>query len=39
MLASNVGGLHWGLLMELDFNSWKIDLVFGTFVLDNGKYL
>jgi hypothetical protein len=39
MLAFGVGGIHWGLLMELDFKSWKIDLVFGTFVLVNGKYL
>jgi hypothetical protein len=31
----DVGGIHWGLLMELDFKSWRIGLIFVTFMSNN----
>jgi hypothetical protein len=36
---SNVGGICLGLLMKLDFKNWKIGLVFGTSMLNNGEDL
>ncbi len=34
-----VGGIPQGLLMNMDFKSWKIGLVFGTFMYGNGEGL
>jgi hypothetical protein len=39
MQPSNVSGICLGLLMKLDFKSWKIGLVFGTSMLNNGEDL
>jgi hypothetical protein len=32
MQQSDVGGIPQGQLMKLDFKSWRIGLVFGTFM-------
>jgi hypothetical protein len=32
-----VGGILQGLLMNMDFKSWRIGLVFGTFMYAMGK--
>ncbi len=32
MQQFNVGGIHWGQLMKLDFKSWTISSIFGIFV-------
>jgi hypothetical protein len=32
MQQFDVGGIPWVLLMKLDFKSWRIGSVFGTFV-------
>jgi hypothetical protein len=32
MQQSDVGGIPWGQLMKLDFKSWRIGSIFGTFV-------
>jgi hypothetical protein len=37
MQPSSVGGIPKGLLMELNFKSWRICFVFGTFVPNNGE--
>jgi hypothetical protein len=34
-----VGGIPQGLLMNMDFKSWKIGLIFGTFMYGNGEGL
>jgi hypothetical protein len=39
MQPSSVGGIPKGPLMELNFKSWRICLVFGTFVRNNGEDL
>ncbi len=33
------GGIDWVPLMNLDFESWRIDLVFRVFVWNNGEDL
>jgi hypothetical protein len=35
----NVGGIFSGLLMKLDFKSWRIGFIFDIFVLCNGEGL
>jgi hypothetical protein len=34
-----VGDIFQGLLIKMDFKSWKISLIFGTFVYSNGEGL
>jgi hypothetical protein len=36
---SNIGGIPWGLMMKLDFKSWKIGSSFGIFMINNGDNL
>jgi hypothetical protein len=32
-----VGDIFQGLLMKMDFKSWKISFIFGTYVYNNGE--
>jgi hypothetical protein len=36
---STIGNIPWGLMMKLDFQSWRIGSIFGIFVINNGEDL